>query len=124
MDAPQKTAATSSLRWFATEFLVVMTGVLVALAVDAWWKKQTDLQLERTYLEQIALDLEEALAEHLDNDRSMDINDERTAAVVAGFRTMIPMSADSLYALVPGLMSWGGAHQVRTATIEIGRAHV
>jgi hypothetical protein len=117
-DVPQKIVAPSSVQWFAAEFLVVMTGVLVALAVDAWWEKQTELRLEQTYLEQIAIDLEEALAEVRANDRRMDANDERTAAVVSAFRSPNSISADSLYTLIPGLMGWGDAQQVRTATME------
>ncbi len=46
-------------RWFGAEFLVVVTGVLVALAVGAWWEGRQDAEMERVYLEQLAADLRE-----------------------------------------------------------------
>ena len=44
-------------RWFAAEFLVVVTGVLVALALNAWWEKRQDIGRENTYLTQLRSDL-------------------------------------------------------------------
>lgn len=46
-----------ALRWFAAEFLVVVTGVLVALALGAWWQDRENRRLERSYLRQLAADL-------------------------------------------------------------------
>lgn len=54
------------LRWFTAEFLVVVAGVLVALALNAWYQDRVDAQREAGYLEQLAADLREsevALAE-------------------------------------------------------------
>lgn len=48
-----------ALRWFGAEFLVVVTGVLVALAVGAWWQGRQDAAEERAYLRQLAADLRE-----------------------------------------------------------------
>ena len=44
-------------RWFAAEFLVVVTGVLVALALNAWWEARQDQLRERAYLSQLRADL-------------------------------------------------------------------
>ena len=44
-------------RWFAAEFLVVVTGVLVALAVQAWYQGVSDRGDEQDYLRQLASDL-------------------------------------------------------------------
>lgn len=44
-------------RWFAAEFLVVVTGVLVALAVQAWYQGISDRRNEHDYLRQLASDL-------------------------------------------------------------------
>lgn len=43
-------------RWFAAEFLVVVTGVLVALALNAWWQGRTDVAREQAYLRQLLED--------------------------------------------------------------------
>ena len=45
------------LRWFAAEFLVVVSGVLVALALNAWWGARADRGQEQAYLRQLAADL-------------------------------------------------------------------
>ena len=45
------------VRWFAAEFLVVVTGVLVALALNTWWQGQQDAARERAYLVQLDDDL-------------------------------------------------------------------
>lgn len=45
------------MRWFLAEFLVVVAGVLVALAVSAWWQGRLDRQHETEYLQQLDADL-------------------------------------------------------------------
>lgn len=46
------------LRWFAAEFLVVVTGVLVALALGGWWQDREERERETEYLQQLLADLE------------------------------------------------------------------
>ena len=48
------------LRWFAAEFLVVVCGVLVALALNAWWSDQQSAAQEEVYLHQLAEELAQA----------------------------------------------------------------
>jgi hypothetical protein len=48
-----------SLRWFAAEFLVVVSGILVALALQAWWNERSDRAEEREVLTQMLADLTE-----------------------------------------------------------------
>ena len=58
------------LRWFAAEFLVVVTGVLVALALNAFWQERQDRQHEISYLNQLYDDLiatDADMAEAVDN---------------------------------------------------------
>jgi hypothetical protein len=38
------------IRWFAAEFLVVVTGILVALTVNAWWSDRAERAQERELL--------------------------------------------------------------------------
>lgn len=44
-------------RWFAAEFFVVVTGVLVALALQAFYERGQDGRRERAYLRQLATEL-------------------------------------------------------------------
>jgi len=46
------------IRWFLSEFLVIVAGVLVALAVNAWWQGRQDRQMEISYLQQLQVDLD------------------------------------------------------------------
>lgn len=48
------------LRWFVAEFAVVVSGVLVALALNAFYQHRHDVGREQAYLQQIAADLQES----------------------------------------------------------------
>jgi hypothetical protein len=50
-----------SVRWFIAEFIVVVCGVLVALAAQAWYGSIRDGRLERGYVGQLISDLEGTL---------------------------------------------------------------
>lgn len=63
----------SSARWFAAEFLVVVTGILVALALQAWWQARERRDNERAYLTQLRADL-------IETERIMKWTDSVTAA--------------------------------------------
>src|SRR5262245_56681388 len=41
------------LRWFAAEFLVVVSGILVALAVQSWWSDRADRLQEQALLQRL-----------------------------------------------------------------------
>lgn len=45
------------VRWFAAEFLVVVTGILVALALQAWYEGRRSAEAERSYLAQLEEDM-------------------------------------------------------------------
>lgn len=47
----------NKVRKAAAEFLLIVTGVLTALTVDAWWQGRLDNERERQYLEQIEADV-------------------------------------------------------------------
>ena len=46
-------------RWLGAEYLVVVLGVLTAVALNSWWTERQDRAKERAYLQQLAADLEE-----------------------------------------------------------------
>jgi hypothetical protein len=60
-----------SLRWFSAEFLVVVLGILVALALSAWW---TD-RLERAQETELLLGLRSEISANLELfDRTADLH--------------------------------------------------
>ncbi len=54
---PEKWNWRPKLRWFAAEFLVVVTGILVAFAINAWWQGQQAAASADNYLGLISRDL-------------------------------------------------------------------
>lgn len=50
------------LRWFAAEYLIVVLGVLTAVAINAWWGARQDTAAERSYLALISRDLSQMAA--------------------------------------------------------------
>jgi hypothetical protein len=49
------------LKWFFAEFLVVVTGVLVAFALNSWWMDVKDRNKEKTYLKQVLQDIDSSI---------------------------------------------------------------
>jgi hypothetical protein len=51
----------SPLPWkrLLAEFAVIVTGVLIALAVDSWWERQQERNHAEEYLKQLLVDFEE-----------------------------------------------------------------
>ncbi len=47
----------SSIRWFTAEFIVVVAGILVALALSGWAADRRDREREQSYLRQLSVDL-------------------------------------------------------------------
>jgi hypothetical protein len=45
------------LKWFASEFLVVVAGILVALGLQAWWQNRQDSSRGAEYQQQILSDV-------------------------------------------------------------------
>jgi hypothetical protein len=60
------------LRWFAAEIVIVVAGVLIALAINAWWQGRQDAARERTYLLQLAEDLRQTEAIMDERDQLMN----------------------------------------------------
>ncbi len=50
-----------SLRWFLAEFLVVVVGILVAIAMNGWYQGRADAASERDYLAFLSRDLQGTL---------------------------------------------------------------
>ncbi len=48
--------STSRIRWFVAELLVVIVGILIALALQSVWQRRGDVARERAYLEGLLAD--------------------------------------------------------------------
>lgn len=68
------------MSWFLAEFVVVVAGVLVALAVSAWWQGRLDRQHETEYLQQLDADL---LATESDMEHAQVVLNRRALAAHA-----------------------------------------
>lgn len=85
----------NQVRKSAAEFLLIVTGVLAALTVDAWWQGRLDNQREHQYLEQIEADVgsnHERLQEALELEQDQL---QRAQSMLAALRGTIPISGDS-----------------------------
>lgn len=76
-------------RWFAAEFLVVVTGVLVALALNAWFTARTHRQQERELL--VAL-----RSEFVANRTSYDQYVDRHHRMMARARRMLELTGPTV----------------------------
>jgi hypothetical protein len=85
------------VRWFLAEFLVVVTGVLVAFALNSWWIDTKESKKEEVYLEQIKQDIRGSIA-LLETSLSFEDNATKASASLlkAAYSKQIP--PDSLLA--------------------------
>jgi hypothetical protein len=82
--------------WFAAEITVVVVGVLIALALNAWWAGRQDAAQEATYLRQLAADLRATERQAVRTD-SASVQSERATGQLlrAYYRPRVP-PADSV----------------------------
>jgi hypothetical protein len=86
-----------ALRWFAAEFSVVVTGVLVALAVQALYQRSSDRARERAYLRQLKSELI-ATEQLMDTGDSISREpDHAGVMVVRAYRTHPPRDSILLW---------------------------
>jgi hypothetical protein len=88
----------AALRWFAAEFLVVLTGVLVALAMNAWWTDRTDRQRERAALRYLVADLQAAERSVAEIDRESASSDMAGVSLQRAYYLPVPPPADAVRA--------------------------
>jgi len=107
----------SGVRWFGAEFLVVVTGVLVALAVGAWWQSREDQAKEAAYLTQLAADLRETERAAAEADAFLLPVDRAGSLLWLSFYRSDPPPRDSLLALAERAM-WMSSVRPVTGTAE------
>jgi hypothetical protein len=106
------------LRWLATEFLVVALGVLAALVADATWENRAAERRATAYLTQLSADLVETERLITSYQEDSEVWNAATSELVQAFRLNDRPSADSLYLLMGGLVSWNGPVRPVLGTFE------
>jgi hypothetical protein len=69
-------------RWFLAEFMVVLTGVLVALALNAWWGERQNRAFELTMLREIHSALEADVSLLHDLSRRLEVSENASERVL------------------------------------------
>ena len=87
---------TNGWRWFAAEFAVVVTGVLVALAIQAVVQDAQDHKREREYLAEIANELNMTSRLMLRSDSAARAADSANVRLLRAYRVTNP-DHDSIY---------------------------
>ena len=83
LEKPVRGNASGALRWFAAEFFVVVTGVIVALGATSWWEGQRSQEREAAYLTQLLADLEHTQLLVTRGNEDMSEGDAAAEAIVA-----------------------------------------
>jgi hypothetical protein len=87
-------------RWFLAELIVIVAGVLIALAIDQWRGNIDKVNLEQEYLEQLAADLQTTVGEMA---AAADINAAAEAAagqLLAAFENGEPVELETIRQLL------------------------
>ena len=92
------------VRWFAAELLIVVSGVLIALAIGSAYEHQQDRLKERRYLGQLAADLEQTESLMTAADSVNAGWDRSIAALVGAYRGHPTPSRDSVLRWVEGVL--------------------
>jgi hypothetical protein len=85
-----------TIRWFLAEFFVVLSGILVALIVNAWWEARADADREYTYLSIIAEELGETESNLQGEIEASELLFTRAQALVNSFYLVPEPPLDSL----------------------------
>ena len=99
MTTETETSRRSAAARLSAEFLVIVAGVLIALAVDAAWDRFQDRQVEEASLESLAIDLDEAEKRLADSARRDSVIIARADALLA----FSAVPADTFFFLFTGL---------------------
>lgn len=73
------------VRWFAAEYLIVVLGVLTAVALNAWWGGRQDAGREEAYLHQLVADLQESERRFTEADQRVAFADEGRTRLLHAF---------------------------------------
>src|SRR5262245_12462687 len=108
------------LRWLAAELLIVVLGVMIALAVDQWRESQSDRATERLYLTRI---LTEVRGDSANLDRIEHGLIQKDLALAAVYRSLSgkrPAPTDTTRLGSSASFGWAIPRQAPAAYAEMG----
>lgn len=121
--SPRGNALAGSARWFAAEFAVVVSGILVALALNALYQSRQQVEREQAYLRQIAAELGESEEQLLEARRMTAENVEQVGQLIEAFSAETPLTIAEFSRLATLQISHGlmvdGAAQALVATGDL-----
>lgn len=123
----RKTSTIARARWLLAETLVVVLGILIALAVDEFRTERAELQQERDYIKRMQSDLEGDLA-FLSETYFPRLHDKRTAleSIAPIVRGQSPVPEDIFDYLINvslgGLIGTASPHWFNDTTFQDLRA--
>lgn len=115
---PVRRNASGALRWFAAEFFVVVTGVIVALGATSWWEGRQSQKREAAYLTQLLSDLERTQLLVSRSSEDMSEGDAAAEALVGSFDEAVPPPPDSLDRWILAAFGWRESPRMVVATAQ------
>lgn len=94
---PARSRLVTGARWFLPQFVIVVSGVLVALALNAWWASRQEAALEDFYIRQIRADLDQTAADAARVDSLLWPTDYAAGQLIRAFQRPVPPPVDSLF---------------------------
>jgi hypothetical protein len=107
-----------ALRWFAAEFFVVVTGVIVALGATSWWEGRQSFARETAYLGQLLADVKQTEGLVARADEDMRDGDAAAVALARSFQEAVPPPPDSLHRWVVDALAWDESPRLVVATAQ------
>lgn len=107
----------SHLLRLASEFLVIVVGVLVALGVDSWSEEQDAARREVELLQSLATDLRESLAQ-LEDDNAFTLDRVATLEWLLRFPADSALFPEDSISSLAGAANWTSAYYPTLRTFE------
>ena len=112
-------ALAAKLRWFGAEIVVVVAGVLIALALNAWWQHRQELREERQLVGALLAEVESNRA-RLGRIVRFHAAVKETALSLLALSADPPreLTADSVDQLLTDVSWWGSYVSLETAALD------
>ena len=89
-----------SSRWFLAELIIIVAGVLIALAIDQWRGNIEVLKLEQEYIEQLIADLQTTVEKMAAALETNDPGESAAEQLLAAFENGDPVALEAIRQLL------------------------